>query len=67
MAAGTGAGEDRLHCLACGGPSTLLVYQDAADIFAPDLACGRATLTDERAPDGVNAQYRCLACGGTWS
>jgi hypothetical protein len=56
----------RPHCERCGGPSTLLVYRDAADIFAPDLAEGRATLTDEPAPPGINAQRRCLNCGNTW-
>jgi hypothetical protein len=56
----------RPHCQLCGGPSTLLVYQQAADIFAEDLADGRATLTDEPAPPGVNAQYRCTGCGHTW-
>jgi hypothetical protein len=40
----------RPHCDRCGGPSTLLVYHDAADVFAADIAEGRATLTDEPAP-----------------
>jgi hypothetical protein len=56
----------RPHCDRCGGPSTLLVYRDAADIFAADIAEGRATVTDEPAPSGVNAQHRCLDCGHTW-
>lgn len=56
----------RPHCQQCGRPTTLLVYRQAADIFAPDLADGRATLTDEPAPPGVNAQYRCLDCGRVW-
>jgi hypothetical protein len=57
----------RPHCERCGGSSTLLIYRDAAEIFAPDLAEGRATLTSEPAPAGVNAQHRCLTCGYTWS
>jgi hypothetical protein len=56
----------RPHCGRCGGPSTLLVYRDAADIFAADLSEGRETLTDEPAPPGVNAGHRCLDCGYTW-
>jgi hypothetical protein len=62
----TQAMTGRPHCQYCGGPSTLLVYRDAAGIFAPDLANGRATLTDEPTPAGVNAQHRCLDCGHTW-
>jgi len=50
----------------CGRPSTLLVFRDAAGIFAPDLADGTVTLTDEPTPAGVNAQHRCLDCGRTW-
>jgi hypothetical protein len=57
---------DRPHCDRCGGRSTLVVYRDAEAIFAADIAEGRATVTDELAPSGVNAQHRCLDCGLTW-
>jgi hypothetical protein len=62
----TQAMAGRPHCQHCGGPSTLLVCRDAAGIFAADLADGRAALTDEPAPAGVNAWHRCLDCGRTW-
>ncbi|MFF3671555.1 hypothetical protein [Microtetraspora malaysiensis] len=56
----------RPRCPQCGSPSHLLVYADAVEIFADDIARGRAVVADHAAPAGVNAEQQCPACGHVW-
>ena len=56
----------RPHCPRCAGPSQLLVYPGAEDIWPDLIAEGEAVVADNEGPPGVNWHSRCRTCGHVW-